>query len=578
MLIFLYRLYLPYIMFVLLTASQAYAGRKESSSKLKFQTPPNMEAAFKRAAKLNKSVLLLRTSPRSLQSRRLEQEILPNKVIWGFISKYCLSVVADTTTKEGKALAGAYDQNNVPEQILFNSTGEKLSVNGGFNFRPYEQIIWMCDALKIPPEELAVFADSLATSSKLSSYSAGELDALAALYLKAGKKDKVKGIYGPDIEKKLKTVDNKHSYAGFWAYEMDQMVENLVAVQLAAVKQERTSYTLWTLAGCYWQAEKWQEAMDTILEAQKMDPDDKDLAKTVEWYRSRYRKQINRTAPPTEFVTVDSMEQAFEKAAKEKKSVYLLVVSPGCGWCKHMENVILRAPSIKLLVEQLCVPIKADISTPLGKKLAAKYLTSSAVPRQLLFSSDGNVREVCPGAFKVPKDGILWFLKHLSVNRSTLLALQKLLPSEEELKDATFHERSALAGVLYHLGDKEGALRLCGPACVPELKSAAEKNSYGWFWSYQMGGNFQSALDVQLEAVKQKRDSDTLDTLAYCYYVNENFAKAIETQEQALKVKPKSEEFKERLELYKSALEKQAGKKSAGDKASAVGDDDKDGA
>jgi uncharacterized protein YyaL (SSP411 family) len=85
------------------------------------------------------------------------------------------------------------------------------------------------------------------------------------------------------------------------------------------------------------------------------------------------------------------LDEAFARAAKEDKRVFLHVGAPWCGWCLKLE-AILNQPGVDAALQTNLVPVKIDTQRMTnGETVAKKYQTSGGIPWYCVLSADGKV-------------------------------------------------------------------------------------------------------------------------------------------------------------------------------------------
>jgi len=106
-------------------------------------------------------------------------------------------------------------------------------------------------------------------------------------------------------------------------------------------------------------------------------------------------------------------EEAFTKAAKEEKHVFVDSFTDWCYWCKVMDNETFTDPEIAAYLNAEFVPIKVDMEKGFGVKVAMKYRVK-AFPSLLYFNPQGELLEKQTGYEREnPK-----FLDHLQEIRA----------------------------------------------------------------------------------------------------------------------------------------------------------------
>lgn len=528
-------------------------ARAADPARVKLIVPPNLPVVYKQAQKEKKNVLLYVMSPNCRYCQKLELEVYGNPVIAALLNRFFLTVKADTSTKAGKELAGGHAGSGVPNQVVFDATGKKLFSEAGAR-TPSSYLYWLMKNYTPDKAALLEVAEELAAPAKLAKLRADDLHALAQMFLTCEKKERIPAIYGAAVLPRLKTPEEKNDFSTFWAFEMREVPEGALPMQVAVVKQLRTGQSYNTLASMYHQSGDAQKALEAVQEAIRLDPKEDIYQKNAAIYRKSAAEAKAAAAPELAFQPVESIAKATEAAANAKKLVFLYVDAPSCGWCKHMKQRVLRDPRVQMVLEKSYLPVKADVSTGAGKELVKGY-PGNGTPREYLIGAKGETLDAAYGAFRETEEFLMWLLKAANPERAFLDQLAKELPPMEDLQASGFKERQYAAYLLHHTGKKDLARKLCGPESLAGLKSIEERNSYAWFWVYYVGDNFKSALEVQLQVVKEKKSPDFLDTLAYCHYVNGEVAEALKIQEELCKSN-KGSEYARHLEQFRAAATK----------------------
>ncbi len=86
-------------------------------------------------------------------------------------------------------------------------------------------------------------------------------------------------------------------------------------------------------------------------------------------------------------------------------------------------------------------------------------------------------------------------------------------------------------------------------------------NNFAWFILTEKGlkhPDYKEALELAKKAVAldKGRNGYSLDTLALAYFKNGFLEKAVEYQKKAVSIGPVDQEMKNRLEMFKEALER----------------------
>jgi len=80
-------------------------------------------------------------------------------------------------------------------------------------------------------------------------------------------------------------------------------------------------------------------------------------------------------------------QKALQKAKKEHKPVYILIVSDTCRWCKKFEEVTLNDPKIKERINKEFVTVILSRD----KDEIPKYFKVSPIPRHYFVNCKGNI-------------------------------------------------------------------------------------------------------------------------------------------------------------------------------------------
>jgi thioredoxin-related protein len=97
-------------------------------------------------------------------------------------------------------------------------------------------------------------------------------------------------------------------------------------------------------------------------------------------------------AKPKGQPAADLLAAAQARAKADNKAVFLAFGSPGCVWCKHLDNYHAR-PAVEKILGKHLEFVKVDVAdTPGGKELYDKYATQGGgVPVWVVLSADGKL-------------------------------------------------------------------------------------------------------------------------------------------------------------------------------------------
>lgn len=98
---------------------------------------------------------------------------------------------------------------------------------------------------------------------------------------------------------------------------------------------------------------------------------------------------------------VDSYDEAVTLAKKEKKSVFALITSETCRWCRKMEATTLKEPSVVDAIDKDFVAVHLTRD----KDKYPKYLKAKMVPMSYFLRTNGRVVHSVPGYWT--KEGYL---------------------------------------------------------------------------------------------------------------------------------------------------------------------------
>ena len=104
-------------------------------------------------------------------------------------------------------------------------------------------------------------------------------------------------------------------------------------------------------------------------------------------------------------------QEAFEKAKKENKHVFVDSYTDWCYWCKVMDKETFTDEKIAAYLNEEFVPIKVNMEKDFGIDVAMKFRVR-AFPTSLYFSPDGELQVKQPG-YEPDNDKFLDFLKEI---------------------------------------------------------------------------------------------------------------------------------------------------------------------
>lgn len=93
----------------------------------------------------------------------------------------------------------------------------------------------------------------------------------------------------------------------------------------------------------------------------------------------------------------ESYQAGLERAKKENKSIYLLVTSEQCRWCRKLEATTLQDDEVIRRIEEKFVPVHVTRD----KDDYPSYIKAKMVPMNFFLNSDGRVFHSMPGYWNV---------------------------------------------------------------------------------------------------------------------------------------------------------------------------------
>jgi tetratricopeptide (TPR) repeat protein len=271
-------------------------------------------------------------------------------------------------------------------------------------------------------------------------------------------------------------------------------------------------------------------------------------------------------AEPARIQTI-SFDRAQKLAKKEKKDILVLVTSNSCGWCKHLKNVVLKDELVGSIVNNFFVCIDANCSTPEGKEVAADF-KGKGYPRSYIVTTKGDEKDQLIGSPREAYGYLPFICKSINGNKKAMKKISKALENKLGKKPSDYSSKEILAFSYWHSGKKKKAVKLFGSSVFKKLSTAPELNKFSWSWAHDIGGRYKMALKAAQKAVKLERKPMYLDTLAYAYYKNKKYEKAVETQKEAIELgKGKlASSYQRNLEIFEKALKESTSKNEKSNK------------
>ena len=95
-------------------------------------------------------------------------------------------------------------------------------------------------------------------------------------------------------------------------------------------------------------------------------------------------------AQEVNFMKNPEWQKVLDKAKKEQKYIFLDAYTDWCGWCKVMDKETFTNPEVARMLNDRFIPVKMEMETGYGIKLAMKY-NVSGFPSFLIFNPEGNL-------------------------------------------------------------------------------------------------------------------------------------------------------------------------------------------
>lgn len=112
-----------------------------------------------------------------------------------------------------------------------------------------------------------------------------------------------------------------------------------------------------------------------------------------------------------------SWREASAEAQKQDKYLFIDCYTDWCGWCKVADKKTFPNEDVGKLLNEYFIPIKLDMETNAGVRLAMKYRVTG-FPSYLVFSPDGILVHKVFGYIEDPMDFVSEVKKSLDNNRS----------------------------------------------------------------------------------------------------------------------------------------------------------------